>query len=334
MREGEGGGWVDPAEAPWARVGAGVLVSQLGQAADPERELARTVHLGSWETALAALADVSAPEPWALPGTATGTDGTADEADATGADAYGLLRAYLASTFRRVIDQDKITLAQDGTLAAFDCGLFAPRGERVLALLSATDGETPWRLEGFLAEGAGMLGAGVAERFATQPARATFADDARLAAFAPAGQVDADARRLSRQCVRDAAAERSEASLPALARDAEALAAAIERAARRARADVRLAAPAFDGASGMVHLLLPLCEEGSVRAEAALVLELDDEERANDVLAWPQARYRAVALAPLARARVCARVVSSELPRWLAPREVTVAATAAAAERD
>ena len=71
----------------------------------------------------------------------------------------------------------------------------------------------------------------------------------------------------------------------------------------------------------MVHLLLPLCEEGSVRAEAALVLELDDEKRTNDVLAWPQARYRAVALAPLARARVCARVVSSELPRWLAPRE-------------
>ena len=177
-----------------------------------------------------------------------------------------------------------------------------------------------------------MLGAGVAERFATPPARATFADDARLAAFAPAAQVDADARRLARQCVRDAAAERSEDSLPALARDAEALAAAIERATRRARADVRLAAPAFDGASGMVHLLLPLCEEGSVRAEAALVLELDDEDRANDVLAWPQARYQAVALAPLARARVCARVVSSELPRWLAPREA--AAATVAAERD
>ena len=313
VREPGDAGWdaLAPADAPsGAAPSAGVLVSWRGQSADPERELARTVHLGSWETALAALADVSAPEPWALPGE-------------EGEDGHGMLRAYVASTFRRIVDQDRLALAQDGTLAAFDTGLSAPCGERVLALLSATDDETPWRLEGFLSEGAGMLGEGVAERFDTPPARASYVDDARMMALAPMATVDADARMLARKCVRDANGEGREGGLGETLRDAELLGRAIERAVERARVDARLAVPAYDGGTGTVYLLLPLCEEGSLRATCALVLELDEEVRSNEVVGWPQAHYRAVALAPLGRARACARVVTSELPRWLAPREAT-----------
>jgi hypothetical protein len=73
---------------------------------------------------------------------------------------------------------------------------------------------------------------------------------------------------LARKCVRDASGEGREGGVGETLRDAELLGRAIERAVERARVDARLAVPAYDGGTGTVYLLLPLCGQ-NLRAELA-----------------------------------------------------------------
>ena len=108
------------------------LAEAEGPLVRAERLLAQTVALGSWDAAVARLAQSLAPDAW-------GPDNC-------------VLRGYLALTFARVQDEGLLATSEDGTRAAFDTGLLASEGKRLFAQLSAHAGDIPWQLDGFSEE--------------------------------------------------------------------------------------------------------------------------------------------------------------------------------------
>lgn len=113
-------------------VGLEGLGETAGPLAQAERLLATTVQLGSWDKALASLADSLAPGSW-------------------GPDRC-VLRGYLALTFARVQAEGLLGVSEDGSRAWFETGILAVEGKPLYARLSACDGDIPWRLDGFSTE--------------------------------------------------------------------------------------------------------------------------------------------------------------------------------------
>lgn len=88
----------------------------------------------------------------------------------------------------------------------------------------------------------------------------------------------------------------------------DALRSAVTRSVRRARRSYRLATPAYDPLVNELRLLLPI--------------ELDDDSAHAIVLApTSKGGYLATAVLSLGRARACARVITADLPSWLAPTD-------------
>ena len=114
------------APGPWA---AFANEDELKDAASPEAELAQFAVLGSWDKLLKQLAELAEPEDW-------------------GAD-FVVLREYLAMTFRRIARQGRLSMADDGSGAAFDTGLVTAGGETIAAVLEPHDGDIQWELTCF-----------------------------------------------------------------------------------------------------------------------------------------------------------------------------------------
>ena len=114
------------APGPWA---AFANEDELKDAASPEAELAQFAVLGSWDKLLKQLAELAEPEDW-------------------GAD-FVVLREYLAMTFRRIARQGRLSMADDGSSAAFDTGLVTAGGETIAAVLEPHDGDIQWELTCF-----------------------------------------------------------------------------------------------------------------------------------------------------------------------------------------
>lgn len=298
----------------------------------PARELAQFAVIGSWDTFLGSLATMCAPERWNLPGEGVGK-----------ASRYGVLREYVCVTFARVMAEGKLAVAADGSLAAFNTGLLTPFYQDVIACFEPRKGDIAWQFAGFATAGSGELGARVAAAFDPLPQAPDYLHDLgdvaperdRLAildtdallgrqlgrlplAFLAEGlESNPDASRLVAELGRTDATRRGEAltelaraikqdpgSYRRLGRDLED---ACELALRRCRASYRVAAPAWDPATGEMRLLVPMALLDDARADCALVLAPQ-----------PSGNYRGVAVMSLARAYACARVVSAEQPAWLA----------------
>lgn len=119
----------DATRGPWS-----AFAARAGKGApDPERTLAQTIALGSWDQALEQLAALAAPEDWG-PG-------------------LRVLRGYLTMTFMSVRAQGKLSVADDGATADFDTGLLTTEGQPIYANLASRPGDIPWALEGFSVEG-------------------------------------------------------------------------------------------------------------------------------------------------------------------------------------
>ncbi len=298
----------------------------------PARELAQFAVIGSWDAFLGSLATMCAPERWNLPDEGVGKPSR-----------YGVLREYVCVTFARVMAEDKLAVAADGSLAAFNTGLLTPFYQDVIACFEPRKGDIAWQFAGFATAGSGELGARVAAAFDPLPQvpdylrglgdvapernRLAILDtDALLGrqlgrlplAFLAEGlESNPNASRLVAELGRADATRRGEAltelaraikqdpgSYRRLGRDLED---ACELALRRCRASYRVAAPAWDPATGEMRLLVPMALLDDARADCALVLAPQ-----------PSGNYRGVAVMSLARAYVCARVVSAEQPAWLA----------------
>ena len=298
----------------------------------PARELAQFAVIGSWDAFLGSLATMCAPERWNLPGEGVGK-----------ASRYGVLREYVCVTFARVMAEGKLAVAADGSLAAFNTGLLTPFYQDVIACFEPRKGDIAWQFAGFATAGSGELGARVAAAFDPLPQTPDYLHDLgdvaperdRLAildtdallgrqlgrlplAFLAEGlESNPDASRLVAELGHADATRRGDAlaelaraikqdpgSYRRLGRDLED---ACELALRRCRASYRVAAPAWDPATGEMRLLVPMALLDDARADCALVLAPQ-----------PSGNYRGVAVMSLARAYACARVVSAEQPAWLA----------------
>lgn len=323
------GAWSDLSGASLQGVGTSIV--------SPLREFAQFAVIGSWERTLGTLATMVAPERWNFPGEGVGAPSR-----------YGVLREYLTVTFHRVVEQDRVATAADGSLAAFDTGLLTPFGEDVYAVFSPNVGDIAWKLDGFATAGSGELGARLVatlpdlpqpasylervEDVVCQPGRMLILDTEALLgeqvgrlprafladqlADSPEASrllregVDAGSGRLGRGACRDLA--RAIKADPGLYRRmARALQDATSLSLRLAQASFRMAAPAFDPATGTMRLLLPLCLVDDGVADCAMSLEL-----------MPSGAYRGAAILSLPRAYACARVVSRDQPAWLSPEIV------------
>lgn len=323
------GAWSDLSGASLQGVGTSIV--------SPLREFAQFAVIGSWERTLGTLATMVAPERWNFPGEGVGAPSR-----------YGVLREYLTVTFHRVVEQDRVATAADGSLAAFDTGLLTPFGEDVYAVFSPNVGDIAWKLDGFATAGSGELGARLVatlpdlpqpasylervEDVVCQPGRMLILDTEALLgeqvgrlprafladqlADSPEASrllregVDAGSGRLGRGACRDLA--RAIKADPGLYRRmARALQDATSLSLRLAQASFRMAAPAYDPATGTTRLLLPLCLVDDGVADCAISLEL-----------MPSGAYRGAAILSLSRAYACARVVSRDQSAWLSPEIV------------
>ena len=114
------------AAGPWA---AFANKDQLIDAMSPEAELAQFAVLGSWDKLLEELSALAAPEDWG--------------------EGRALLRDYLAMRYRRVARERLVSMADDGSSAAFDTGLISAGGEPIAAILEPHDGDIHWELTCF-----------------------------------------------------------------------------------------------------------------------------------------------------------------------------------------
>ncbi|WP_418825772.1 DUF3825 domain-containing protein [Paratractidigestivibacter sp.] len=114
------------AAGPWA---AFANKDQLFDAISPEAELAQFAVLGSWDKLLEELSALAAPEDWG--------------------EGRALLREYLAMRYRRVARERLVSMADDGSSAAFDTGLLSASGEPIAAILEPHDGDIHWELTCF-----------------------------------------------------------------------------------------------------------------------------------------------------------------------------------------
>lgn len=320
LPQAEGGCWAQLAPASVAG----------SPKADPARDLAQFMEIGSWDTMLGTLARAAAPERWNYPGEGVGKESR-----------YGILRDYLASTLARLRTNGGVVTSPDGTLAAFDTGLATPMDEELYAVLSPTGTDIPWHLDGFVTAGDGELGSRLTAHLPTLPRRACYlegiddvvprdgalvipdyksllgANIERLplgfvASLVAGTDAQAPLDRLSTAGPAERAAARRDLSRaiegePGRYRRAcRALDDAIDLSLRRARRSYRHVAPAFDAALGRKLMLLPLALVDDTSIDCALVLEL-----------MPSGAYQAAAVASLSRAYAAARVVSEQLPSWL-----------------
>ena len=187
------------------------------------------------------------------------------------------LRDYLSVTFARLKREGKVAVSESGEFAAFDTGLLTRR-----------DAE---RIFACFDVCAGKVAWRLVEfstdaRVEPEPEPATYISAVEHLCLVPPYRVE-----LGR-------ALRAEHN--------DALNRAIEVAVRRARRDYRVATPAYDPQTDEMRLLLPLCVEEQGIVDRALVLARLGE-----------GVYEARATLPLEHARICARVVTSDLPTWL-----------------
>ncbi len=305
--------------------------SHAASMADPARDLAQFMEIGTWEQALGTLARTAAPERWNYPGEGVGAKSR-----------YGVLRDYLASTLARVRATDALATAADGSLAAFDTGLLSPLDEKLYAVLSPTGIDIPWHLEGFAEAGSGELGSRLVAAIGELPAQASYLRSIDDVAPRVGAMVIPDYRALLSECLdrlpqgwlreqldgtgaapafealcaAAAPAEQTSAKRtlahaiegePALFRRlCRALDDAIGLSMRRAQASYRHVAPAYDAARDRMLLLLPLALVDETNVDCALALEL-----------MPSGAYQAASIVTLPAAYAAARTVSSQMPTWL-----------------
>lgn len=306
--------------------------SRGATATSPIRELARFAMVGSWESYLGALATMATPEHWDFPGEGVGRPSR-----------YGILREYLCITFHRAMAQGLVAQAADGSLAAFDTGLFTPFGQDIYACFAPNRGDIRWKSAGFCVAGSGELGGELVAKLDPLPRPVSYLrdlgdvtpDTSRLAVLDTDAilthrlgvlprafledelQASPTARDLLAKAVAQEGTPAGEKDLALLARAIKsdpglyrrlgrALDEALALTLCRVRASYRIAAPAYDPTTDSVRLLLPLCLVSDSQADCALVLA-----------AQPSGNYQGVTIMSLDRARVCARVISAEQPAWL-----------------
>jgi hypothetical protein len=179
---------------------------------------------------------------------------------------YPILFNYIRYTYRRVADEHKIALSEDGQFSCFNTGLVTPNQESLYASFEAhrEQGQQPWFFKGWFRSGQWEL-----NRFPELPDLAHYFDDPTCLVF--------DHRKGLRVNVEHIIAETPRDRFPDPYKSMDNFAlqtvlnGAIDNAKQRIRRSYKTAIPQYY--RGEVQLLLPLCLSNPQRADLALVVE-------------------------------------------------------------
>ena len=219
-----------------------------------ERDLAKLFIIGSWESYLGELANLTAKERWG----ARDTPGlTTSGLAAPGGEIppeLSILCEYLALTLHRVREEGQLLASHDGQLAAFNTGLLSTGAEAIFDVLLPNEGDIRWRHAGFCTVGSGELGTLLSHSLDEPPQAASYLTS-----------LD---ELLLRPCAHVELGEEVRSQLGDSANDI------VEKSVRRARSSYRLLVPAYDPApsthasgseGGDVVSLLPLWGEDPIQ---------------------------------------------------------------------
>lgn len=296
-----------------------------------ERDLAKLFIIGSWESYLGELANLTAKERWgARDTTGLTTSGLATSGGEIPPE-LSILCEYLALTLHRVREEGQLLVSHDGQLAAFNTGLLSTGTEAIFDVLLPNEGDIRWRHAGFCTAGSGELGTLLSHSLDEPPRAASYLTSLDEVMLHPRAHVELG--------------EEVRSQLGDSANDI------VEKSVRRARSSYRLLVPAYDPApsthvsgseGGDVVSLLPLWGEDPIQPKElgepteALLLRRAKVKRALDETdgmasgvdgtadgldavhgldASP--RYVAEELLPPAQAYSRARAICADLPNWL-----------------
>jgi hypothetical protein len=177
-----------------------------------------------------------------------------------------ILYNYIRYTYRRVAEENKIGLSEDGGYSCFNTGLVTPNQEPIYASFQANRREDaqPWFFKEWLRRGEWEL-----NKFPDLPDLAHYFDDPTCLVF--------DIRRDFRVNVEHIVTETPRERFPEPYRSMDLFAiqtvlkGAIDNARERVRRSYKAAIPQFY--RGQVQLLLPLCLSNPQRADLAMVVE-------------------------------------------------------------
>ena len=219
-----------------------------------ERDLAKLFIIGSWESYLGELANLTAKERW---GTRDTPGLTTSGLAAPGGEIppeLSILCEYLALTLHRVREEGQLLASHDGQLAAFNTGLLSTGAEAIFDVLLPNEGDIRWRHAGFCTVGSGELGTLLSHSLDEPPQAASYLTS-----------LD---ELLLRPCAHVELGEEVRSQLGDSANDI------VEKSVRRARSSYRLLVPAYDPApsthasgseGGDVVSLLPLWGEDPIQ---------------------------------------------------------------------
>ena len=180
---------------------------------------------------------------------------------------YPVLYNYVRYTYRRVAEEHKIELSEDGQFACFNTGLVTAKQEPIYASfeVNRNPDSQPWFFKGWFRRGQWELNV-----FPELPQMAHYFDDPCVLVF--------DTRKDFRVNVEHIISDTPRERFPEPYRSMDdyalqtVLKGAIDNAKERIRRNYKTAIPQFY--RGGIQLLLPLCFSNPQRADLALVVEI------------------------------------------------------------
>ena len=294
---------------------------------DPEHEFTNNCIIGSWNSFLTRLAQLSIPEPWTFP---------------RGTINLNILREYICMTYICARNQNKLAISKN--FMTFNTGLMTPALNAVYACFTAHNKDIPWKFEGFSTASFGPYAHLLIENFnelPPAPVYITSLDQVLLNQHAKL-QIDIkailvhsfirmpknmllellktdkraqiqvhelfDVKHTYPECM-EIAANLAHVILqtPKLLHIfTQELEPSITHAFEYAKLSYHSIAPAFDPSANTVKLLVPISFVDVNTTDAALVLSHIGENS-----------YKVSSIMSLPNAYVCARLISRELPSWL-----------------
>ena len=266
----------------------------------PTKAIERFAWMGPWERFLEDLAAVALEEDWSFSDSAS--DG----------HRLGILKSYICNTFYRLDMEDKICISDDRSFAAFNSGLVDNRFDDIYICFEPQMGQVEWRFCGFAASGNRALKKRVISCFSPLPQAARYFDRIEDLLFDPSKELVVDYEhilidnvdRLPLQflieelrgneeaislvnAIEAAGEEERENLFSSLSEIVETdsrvfrtlrnrMEDAVDIAKRRVRWNFKTAIPSYYPRANSMSLLLPLCLLDERKADAALVVQLQD----------------------------------------------------------
>ncbi len=317
---------------PWFICYVNSYVKPREQTVQPSKAIEKFAWLGSWDDFLSLLAQEALPEKWDFD----------DEPDEDG-HRRAILKSYICTTFYRLQRENKIRIAADESLAAFNTGLVNTRYDDLYACFTPSEKGIPWEFAGFTTAGARGLGKRIVSEFNPLPEPPEYFERkedmlfdldkdliidfdhviidniARLPLdfLAEEMRSDAEAQDIIAQIERahDQADRRElfvqlagiiEDSPRMFRRIRSSLDEAIDMAKRRIRWNFKTAIPSYYPRANAMSLLLPLSLMDDERVDAALVVQL-----------MPSGNYQGQTILTMSQAYKNARLICRPDSDWL-----------------